>query len=315
MDLAAFRLQDARLVRIGEESDRLVGLDQHDMLEILQDRQRQIDRIRNPVDREAAAAARHARMIGLAHHPAAGLARDLLGERKALRGQAGPGDQHQCLRAIVLEYLGRLLDRLRRIARALAVGGNLGNAVGLVPGGIGGQDQRRDLGRSALGRGNRGGAIGRHRLGVRRGANPGRHRPRQTLDIRGQRCVVTDVVGRVLTDDVNDARMRLLGVVQVGKAVGEAGTKMQQGRGRRALHAEIAVRGSGHHALEQAEHAAHAGDPVQCGDEMHLRGARIAKADVNTARYQRPHQTFRTVHRFNSIGEIDFLRPDLINHS
>jgi hypothetical protein len=43
---------------------------------------------------------------------------------------------------------------------------------------------------------------------------------------------------------------------------------------------------------------------------MHLRGAGIGKADVNTARYQRPHQTFRTVHRFNSIGEIDLLKAN-----
>ena len=91
--------------------------------------------------------------------------------------------------------------------------------------------------------------------------------------------------------------LRLLGVVQIGEAVGEAGTEMQQGRGRRALHAVVAVGGAGHHALEQAEHAAHALDPVERGDEMHLRGAGIGEADIHAARDQRPHQTFRTVHR------------------
>ena len=108
----------------------------------------------------------------------------------------------------------------------------------------------------------------------------------------------------MLADDVDDAGMRLLGVVQIGKAVGEAGPEMQQRRGRRALHAEIAVGGAGHHALEQAEHAAHALDPIQRGDEMHLRGAGIGKADVNAARDQGPHQTFRTVHRSAPVRDI-----------
>ena len=52
----------ARLVRIGKEGHRIVGLDQHDMLEVLQDRQRLLDHIGDPVDREPAAAARHARI-------------------------------------------------------------------------------------------------------------------------------------------------------------------------------------------------------------------------------------------------------------
>ena len=117
----------------------------------------------------------------------------------------------------------------------------------------------------------------------------------------------------MLADDVDDAGMRLLGVVQIGKAVGEAGSEMQQGRGRRALHAEIAVGRTGHHALEQAEHAAHALDPVQRGDEMHLRGAWIGEADVDAARDQGPHQTFRTVHRFAPVRDIFQLLK--INHS
>src|SRR2546423_986272 len=74
-----------------------------------------------------------------------------------------------------------LVDGLRRIARALLLRRHLGNAVGLVPGGVGGQDQGGDLRRRTLGRGDGGGAVARHRFGVRRGANPGRHRPGQAL--------------------------------------------------------------------------------------------------------------------------------------
>ena len=108
----------------------------------------------------------------------------------------------------------------------------------------------------------------------------------------------------MLADDVDDAGIRFLGVVQIGKAIGEAGAEMQQRRCRRALHAEIAVRGTGHHALEQAEHAAHALDPVKRCDKMHLGGAGIGEADVNAARNQRPHQTFRTVHRSTPVRDI-----------
>ena len=114
-------------------------------------------------------------------------------------------------------------------------------------------------------------------LAVRRGAHPGRHRPRQAFDVGGQRRVVVDMVDGMLADDVDDAGMRLLGVVQIGEAVGEAGPEMQQRRGRRALHAEIAVGSTGYHALEQAEHAAHALHPVQRGNEMHFRSAGIGK--------------------------------------
>jgi hypothetical protein len=36
---------------------------------------------------------------------------------------------------------------------------------------------------------------------------------------------------------------------------------------------------------------------------MHLRGARIGKADVDAARHQGPHQTLRTVHHSAPVRE------------
>jgi hypothetical protein len=108
------------------------------------------------------------------------------------------------------------------------------------------------------------------------------------------------MIDGMLADNVDDAGIRLLGVVQIGKAVGEPGSEMQQRGRRRAFHAEIAVGSARHHALEQPEHAAHAFDPVKGGDEVHLRGAGIGEADINAARHQGPHQTFRTVHPFHS---------------
>ena len=63
-----------------------------------------------------------------------------------------------------------------------------------------------------------------------------------------------------------------------------------------AGHARVAVGRAGHHALEQAEHAAHAGDAVERGDEVHLRGAGIAEAGIDPAFQQRVHQAFGAVH-------------------
>ena len=176
----------------------------------------------------AAAAARHPRVIGLAHHLAAGLAGDLLRQRQALFGERAAGEQQQVLRAAIAQDLRRVIDGLRGIIGALAFAIRLRDAVGLVPGGIGGKDQGCDLRRRAFRGGNGGGAIGRHRLGVRRGPHPGRHRPRQALDVGGQRRVVADVVGGVLADDVDDAGIGLLGVVQVGEPIGQARAEMEQ---------------------------------------------------------------------------------------
>ena len=229
----------------------------------------------------------------------------MLGERAA-------GHQQQRLCAAATQHLGGIVDGLRGIIGALAFRRHRRNAVGLVPGGIGRQDQGCDLRRRAFGRGDRGCAISGNGFRIRRGPHPGGHRPRQPLDVGGQRGVVADVIGRVLADDVDDAGVGLLGVVQIGQAVGEAGPEMQKRRSGCALHAVIAVGGAGHHALEQAEHAAHPLDPVQCGDEMHLRGAGIGEADIHAACDQRPHQTFRTVH---GLVPLRFVRKLLtINH-
>jgi hypothetical protein len=124
-----------------------------------------------------------------------------------------------------------------------------------------------------------------------------RERPRNAFDVGGERRVVLDVIKRVLAHDIDDARARLLGVVQVGGGIGETGAEMQQGRGRLVGHTVVAVGRAAAHAFEQAEHAAHALDPVERTDEMHLRGAGIGEADFDAALHQGPNQTFRSVHR------------------
>src|SRR3954454_9248321 len=122
------------------------------------------------------------------------------------------------------------------------------------------------------------------------------------------------MVNGMLADDVDDAGTRLLGVVQIGKSVGEPGPKVKECRGRCAGHPEIPVGGAGHDALEQAEHTTHAGDPIQRRDEMHLGCAWVGEADVNTPCDQGPHQTFRTVHRSTPVPEASFWIELRINH-
>ena len=140
------------------------------------------------------------------------------------------------------------------------------------------------------------GGIGAHRGGRGGGAHPGRGAARPALGVGGQRRVVRAVVGRLVAHDVDDRRLRAAGVVQVGEAVGEARAAVQQRRRRLAGHARVAVGRAGHHALEQAEHAAHAGHAVECGDEVHLRGAGVAEAGIDAAFQQRVDEAFGAVH-------------------
>src|ERR1700742_3347325 len=98
------------------------------------------------------------------------------------------------------------------------------------------------------------------------------------------------VVDRMLTDDVHDARMRLLGVVKVGEAAGQTGAKMKRSRCEGARHLVVTVSRSGHDSLEQTQPASHPVDAIRRG------GPGSGEADIDTARHQGPHKTFRTVH-------------------
>ena len=109
-----------------------------------------------------------------------------------------------------------------------------------------------------------------------------------------------EVIGRVLADDVDDARARLLRVVQIGEPVAEPGAEMKQRARGLAGHAVIAVGGAGDDAFEQAQHATHAFDFVESGDEMHFGSAGIGEADVDAVHDQRAHEAFCAVHWFFS---------------
>ena len=197
-----------------------------------------------------------------------------------------------------------------RQAQGLGGGGNLavqGTAQGgrwrgnglphsLSPRHVGGQDQRRDPAVPGPRRLHRIGGIAGHPARFRTDPRPVRHRPGYPHRVALQRGLEPQVIVGMVTHDVQDARLRLPGVVQVGKGIAETGGQVQQRRRDLALHPEIPIRRAGHAALEQAQDAAHVGVLVQGGDKVHFRGAGIGETDPYVAGKQGPHQCFRAVH-------------------
>ena len=118
------------------------------------------------------------------------------------------------------------------LAGAAGTGSGVATDAALVPGGVGRQDQRRDLAGRGARRLHRGRRIARRRRGRLHGAHPGRHAARPAFGVGGQRRVERPVIGRLVADDVDDAALRAPRVVQIGQAVGQARAAMQQ-RARR----------------------------------------------------------------------------------
>ena len=110
--------------------------------------------------------------------------------------------------------------------------------------------------------------------------HPARDRPRQRLDVRGERRVEGQVPARVVADDVDHRRARPARVVQVGDAVGQAGAQVQQCGGRTAGHAAPAVGRAGADVLLQPEHAADARLPLERAHEVELGRARVGEAHL-----------------------------------
>jgi len=104
------------------------------------------------------------------------------------------------------------------------------------------------------------------------------------------------MIGRVVADDVEHRCPGAPGVVHVRERVRHARPAMQQRRRRLVGHTGIAVGRARHHALEQAEHAAHLGLAVERRDEMHLGGAGIGEADIHAVDEQRVAEAVGTVH-------------------
>ena len=83
------------------------------------------------------------------------------------------------------------------------------------------------------------------------------------------------VVGRLVADDVDDRCGGAASIVQIGQAVRQARTAVQQRGGRLTGHACVAVSGAGHHAFEQTQYAMHAGNAIERRDKVHFRRAGV----------------------------------------
>ena len=105
------------------------------------------------------------------------------------------------------------------------------------------------------------------------------------------------MVSRMLADDVDDRHLGTLGIVQIGKAVGQARAKMKERACRFTSHARIAVGGSGHDAFKETEHRTHFRQPVERSNNMHFRSAGIREAGPNSSSNQSTDQALCSVHR------------------
>ena len=122
------------------------------------------------------------------------------------------------------------------------------------------------------------------------------------------------MVSRLVADDIHHGGAGPASVVQIGEPVRQARAAMQQRRGRFARHACIAVGGTGHHTLEQAEHAAHPRHAVERRDKMQFAGSGIRETGIDTALQEGVDQTFSTVQQsllgrqfFRSFDNVQIL--------
>ena len=173
--------------------------------------------------------------------------------------------------------------------------GRQGRGLNRVPRRVGGQDKSGDTGKRA-GRPIGGAHCLAHRIGRLHASHPVRHRPGKALDVAGQGSIVLQVIGGVVSDDVDDRAMGAPCIVKVREPVRETGAGMQQGCGRPPRHSRITVGGAGDHALEQTEHATHRGLSIQGGDKMHLGGAGVGEADIDTVGEKYVAQPISAVH-------------------
>ena len=78
------------------------------------------------------------------------------------------------------------------------------------------------------------------------------------------------MIAGVFAHHIDHARLRLAGIVQIGKSIAKTGGQMQQ-RGRHPpRHAVIAIRRPRGPAFKQTQDAAHLGVAIKGGNEMHL---------------------------------------------
>ena len=269
-----------RLVGIGEEAHRRTRADQDQLLGSFHEFDDLLGEIGNPFDLHAPGAALATRGERVAGDPRAGRRSNTAGGIQSAFLQGGSTDQDHGFPARS-ERAGGLVDRLggRDRRHRFRQGGR--GAVGLQPRRVGRQDQRRDLSRILQRRLHGERPVCGDSPGARRRMHPTGDRPGKTTNVRRKRRVILRVVRRVVTDDIDDRGPCAARVVEIGEAVRQSWSQMQQGSGRHLRHAAVTIGHPGHGAFEKPEHGPHALDPVEGRYKMHFRGAGIAETDVD----------------------------------
>src|SRR5271165_81001 len=112
------------------------------------------------------------------------------------------------------------------------------------------------------------------------------------------------MIGWMLANNVDDRHVGSTRIVQIGETVGETGAKMKESTCRFPRHSRITVCCCRHDALEETEHTADLRPSVQCCDDMQFRSARVRKAGFNPSGRENANQTFCSVHRTTSLGNL-----------
>ena len=113
------------------------------------------------------------------------------------------------------------------------------------------------------------------------------------------------MVGRVIAHDVDQWRPGPPRVVQVGQAVAESGSQVEQSGRRLFRHAGVAVGRTRGDTLEEREDCAHFGHRIECGDEVHLGRPGIAEAGIDARTHQSGQKRMSSVH---GCSPRDFVR-------
>src|SRR4029077_706002 len=143
--------------------------------------------------------------------------------------------------------------------------------------------------------------------------HPSGDRPGEPHNVGRKWCVILHMMGRVITDYIDDRRRRAARVVEIGEPVCQSWPQVQQRRGWLLRPAAVAIGHPGHRAFKKAEHGPHALDPVEGRYKMHFRRAGIAETHLNARSDKRTQKAFRAVHVsssvLQSVTSMLFIQP------
>ena len=100
----------------------------------------------------------------------------------------------------------------------------------------------------------------------------------------------------MVANNVDDAALRLAGVMEIGEGIAKAGGQMQERCWHLAAQAEVTISGTARATFEQAQDAAHIGVIVEGCHKMHLGGAGVGETDIYPAGQHGFYKCFCAVH-------------------